>query len=352
MSGLKQRFLRSEDGSFAPAMVIVLVPLLAAVGMVSDYSLGVSEKISMQNALDAASLSSMTLSKDLTKGERQAKLQAAYAANGGKGAATLLDYLVSSDGTATLSASASYAMPTNFMGMAGIDTVEIDVAAAARKNPALIEATFKIKKVSGWWDKTMTLYGVKFGETEAKPLMTIAYQHLSGGDKGYGTTTVSTPNEDGTFKVVQKQECVDTTDSNWTYMDSGKKVKCTLTIGDGTGAPVDVSTMNQLYLEMKIPNPNPGLTGKNKSLPGGTKETLQSNNADTSNYLYIGGKQSPAKKAVDIFSAVPCNETSTQAWEDGGTTPPSSDVNQADFFYDVTGKCDFSQRPSEVALTR
>lgn len=349
MSYSKKSFLKSEDGSFVPALAIALVPLLAAVGMVSDYSRGVSEKTLMQDALDAASLSIMTLPKDLSKPDRQAKLQDAYEANGGKGTAALNAYAVTVDGTATLSASAGYDMPTQFMAIAGIDSVAINVKAAARKNPALIEATFKIKKVSGWFDKTVTLYGTKFNETEAKPLMTIAYRHLSGGDKGYGTAEVSTPNAKGNFKVVQKQECVNYTGSKPTYTDGSKKVKCTFTVGDGAGATIDVSEMNQLYLEMKIPNPNPGYGG---GLPGGTKTTLQSNDSETSNYLYIGTKQSPAKKPVDIFSAVPCNETSTQAWEDGGTNPPSPDVDQADFFYTVTGKCNFSQRASEVALTQ
>jgi hypothetical protein len=338
---------------------------------VTDYSAGVAQRADMQGALDAATLLCMTPSKDLTKDERQQKLQSAYEANGGKGTTKLGAYNVAADGTVTMSASASYAMPTTFMAMAGINSVAIGVQAAARKNPALVQATFKIKKVSGWWDKTMWLYGTKFESTTAQPLMKITYSYNGGGGKGYGTTTIYKITEDPNYPdnrnkdtTTQVQQQVCTTKSKSWYTNNDKKIPsdaiienngqlitaCTTSPSNSEGASIDVSRMNQLYLEMKIPNPNPGLNGR--YLPSGTKTTLQSNDSRTSNYLYIGGVQSPANKTVDIFSAVPCNQTSTQAWEDGGTTPPSSDVNQADFFYDVTGKCNFSQRASEVALTQ
>jgi Flp pilus assembly protein TadG len=344
MPYVMKNFLKSEGGSFVPALAVALVPLLAAVGMVSDYSRGVSQRNSMQEALDAASLSIMTLSKDLTKDERQAKLQSAYEANGGKGTATLKDYAVAANGTATMSASVTYNLPTTFMAMAGIDSVAIGVQAAARKNPALVEANFKIQKVSGYWNKTMTLYGTKFGEKDPLPLMQITYTYNGGGgSKGYGTTTVLTPNSKGNMKnVVQKQEC---TSSNYnggsvpsgSFVDGNKLVKCTFTAGDGSGAPIDVSQMNILYLQMDVPSGNP--------------KKLRTDDPATSNRLYIDGAESPSNKTVDIFSVVPCGQSSTQAWEDGGNAVPAP-VSNADFFYSVTGKCNFSQRASEIALTQ
>src|SRR5690606_33153621 len=134
MPYLKTNFLKSESGSFVPALAVALVPLVAAVGMVSDYSLGVSERAAMQDALDAAALSIMTLSPSLTEDERQQKLQEAYQLNGGNGTATLKEYSVAPDGTVTMSASAAYDMPTAFMALAGIDVVEISVDVASRKD--------------------------------------------------------------------------------------------------------------------------------------------------------------------------------------------------------------------------
>ena len=98
MSGLKKGFLKSRDGSFAPALAVAMVPLVAAVGMVSDYSRGTAERTSMQSALDAASLSIMTMSKDTAKADRQKALQAAYVLNGGNGT----DYVYGGSGNDVL----------------------------------------------------------------------------------------------------------------------------------------------------------------------------------------------------------------------------------------------------------
>ena len=63
------------------------------------------------------------------------------------------------------------------------------------------------------------------------------------------------------------------------------------------------------------------------------------------------GTEVASGKIVDIFTAVPCGETSNQAWEDGGSRVPEP-ISDADFFYSVTGKCDLNQRPSDSLLTQ
>ena len=122
--------------------------------------------------------------------------------------------------------------------------------------------------------------------------------------------------------------------------------------GEHDGAVIDVKDMNILYLQMDVPS------ASTQKPPQPTK--LMSNDPKTSDRLYIGNPDIQAGKMiqvangkmVDIFTAVPCGKTSNQAWEDGGTIPVSSDVNEADFFYNVTGKCNFSERPSETRLTQ
>lgn len=388
MPNVKKTFVKSESGSFVPALAVALVPLVAAVGVVTDYSRGVAEKASMQAALDAASLSIMTLPKDMSTQDRQVHLQSAYEVNGGAGQTKLLTYDVAVTGKATISTSAAYDMPTDFMTVLGIKSVAIGVKAAARKNPALIEATFNVDHVSGYWGKTMYLYGTKFGETAANTLMKIVYtykpytySYTSGNKtysatdpKGYGTTSIYTVS--GTTEtLVQSQTCSQAgQDTNFTeggnifksssMATSGKtngktiyfKTTCNTTNypAGSTGAKIDVSNMNQLYLLMNVPS--------------GPVQNLRSDDPTTSNRLYIGAgyanatekAQNPSlykpiesenNKTVDIFSAVPCGKTSDQAWEDGGNPVPA-DVSNADFFYSITGKCDFSQRASETALTQ
>ena len=173
----------------------------------------------------------------------------------------------------------------------------------------------------------MTLYGTKFGETTPKPLMTINYTYNGYGDpKGYGTTTVGTTNG-STSTAVQKQVCTTGTAKNLQKnLPSGSVIQtdqygtsysCADTFypANGAGAVIDVSQMDQLYLEMDVPS--------------GSPKVLKSNDPSTSNRLYIGTSATDMPEVatgpkVDIFAAVPCGQTGYQAWEDGGSAVPTS----------------------------
>jgi Flp pilus assembly protein TadG len=206
MSRLQTGFLKSDSGSFLPIFAVSLVPLLLALGLSVDYSMATSTKSSMQSALDAATLSVVTLPKTATDTDRQKALQAAFLANGGQGTVTLNTFTVAADGTVDVKATAGYQMPTHFMQIAMIKDVPIAVRSSVNKTPALVEATFKIDKVSGYWGKTMTLFGTKFTESTAKKLMEIKYTYNgAGGLKGFGTTTVSKLDDAGKRTVLQTQ---------------------------------------------------------------------------------------------------------------------------------------------------
>jgi Flp pilus assembly protein TadG len=353
-----RKFLRSTDGSMAPILVLMAVPLVLAVGFSVDYTSAVTTRSNMQDALDAGILAITTMPTDTTKPDRQTLLQQSYTANGGLGTATLDTVSVDAFGTASFTASATYPMPTTFMSIARINTVPIGVISAVRKTPALVQTTFKVTKVSGYWGKTMTLYGTKFGATSAKPLMTITYAYNGFGDpKGYGTTIVNTITNNGGADIttmVQKQVCTTATVNNFNNLPvgaitqtSGSKKYVTTCVdtmypSNGAGAVIDVSQMNALYLQMDVPSGNP--------------KVLKSDDPVTSNRLYMGPSTTNMPEVatgttVNIFTAVPCGQTGYQAWEDGGNAVPAP-VSNADFFYTVMGKCDYSQRPSETVLTQ
>ncbi|MFD1982006.1 TadE/TadG family type IV pilus assembly protein [Mesorhizobium newzealandense] len=357
MRGLAGRFIRSRSGSFAPILVLSMMPILAAIGFSVDYTSAVQTRSNMQAALDAAILSITTMATNSTLAQRQVALQTSYDANGGQGTTTLKNFVVDAGGTATAQATASFSMPTVFMQIARITAVPVAVGSAVSKTPALVQSTFKVEKVSGWWNKTMTLYGTQFGATVAKPLMTITYTYNGAGDpKGYGTTTVSTITNNGgadISTVVQSQVCSTGTVNNFNNVPTGgitqtsgnKKylTTCANTMypANSAGAAIDVSQMGGLYLQMNVPSGNP--------------QNLKSNDPTTSNRLYIDGTEVATGQIVDIFTAVPCGQPSSQAWEDGGSTVPTSaavGTTQADFFYNVTGKCDFNKRPSDTLLTQ
>ncbi|MGO4638668.1 TadE/TadG family type IV pilus assembly protein [Mesorhizobium sp. 2RAF45] len=368
-------FARSRSGSMMPLFFLSLVPLITAVGFSVDYTNAVETRSNMQEALDAATLAITTLPPSTTQPVRQQALQDNFTANNGQGTTTLVSFNVAADGTVTAQTSASFAMPTNFMTIARINTVPVAVASGVNKAPGLVQATFKIDKVSGYWNKTMTLYGTAFSATTSQKLMTASYVYspytysykVNGKSysmtepKGYGTTTISLVNG-STSTIVQTQTCSTigataafTSPPSGAILSAGQydsnsgktvyfQTTCVTTNvpATGAGAAVDVSQMGQLYLQMDVTT--------------GNKATFKSNDATTSDHLYLGTTPTPltevaAGKLIDIFSVVPCSQTSYQAWEDGGTTLPA-DYTNADFVYNISGKCDFNQRPSLTALTQ
>lgn len=360
------RFLRDfasdNRGNIAVTTALLALPLLSAIGLAVDYSSAISYRSGMQNALDAATISIMSLPKETTLADRKKKLQDFYIANGGYGTAKLLTFNINSLGSSDASTNAASSMKTSVMSLAGYSKVDVGVKAAAYKEPALVEASFEIEGVSGWWNKTMSVYGVKFGESKPQKLLEITYVYNNDGKgKGYGTTKISTvtqptsgPNKGkDVATLVQTQKCE--------LKGSSSTPTCTSTNASGqTGkASIDVSQMDQIYLQMDIP----AKSSSNPQNPG-RATTLRTDDPKTSNNLYAGPldpknpsstsnvKQMETGKVVDVFSVVPCGQTSKQAWEDGGTSPPGPTVETADFSYRVAGKCDFSQRPFGITLTQ
>jgi len=357
-----RNFCRNEDGNLAVTFSMVLLPVLLAVGVATDYGAASSNRSLMQNALDAATLSLAALPETMTNPQRQVKLQEFYVGNGGSGTATLNTFTINAVGEVDATSSAAYSMPTNFMQLANITSVAVGVVTEMHKEPTLIEAKFEIEKASGWWNKTMTLKGRKYGEAVTNDLMKITYAYNNSGEgKGYGTTSVYklTKNASGTVvsTLIQQQVC-DTTKRNSTWgdgsslltngernqtpimtIDSGSyKTKCWFKSGLNSDTFIDVSTMEDIYLQMDVPSGNPSV--------------LKSNDPNTADRLYLDEVEVVANgKPVDIFTVVPCGETSRQAWEDGGNATPAP-VSNADFFYKVTGKCDYSQRPIGISLTK
>lgn len=344
-----RRFANDDRGNIAVMTALLTLPLLSAIGLAVDYSSAVSYRSNMQNALDAATISIMSLPKDTTLADRKVKLQQFYLANGGAGATTLKTFNINNIGSSDSTTNAVAAMSTSVMSLAGYSKVNIGVKAAAYKEPALVEASFKIDSASGWWGKTMSVYGIAFGEDKPKKLLDIVYTYNNDGDsKGYGTTKISTVTQPTSGKdkgkdvatLVQTQTCKN--------QGTPKRLSCTTTnaAGQNGDAKIDVSTMDQLYLQMDIPaksTANPQNPGK--------AVTLRTNDPAASDHLYVDGLEMPQGQLVDIFTVVPCGQESTQAWEDGGNALPAP-VSNADFFYKVTGKCEFSQRPFGISLTQ
>lgn len=351
-------FARSEEGNFAVVMALSAVPLLLGAGMAVDYSRATNNRGLMQASLDAATLAVLSLPETATDDDRTTKLRQVYAAGGGLGTATLTDFDIDNLGAASASATAAYNAPTSLMKLAAIDQVAISVNASASKPPQLTEAKFTLDTASGYWNKKMYLFGKKYTAGTKDPdekLMQIDYTYNNGGDpKGYGTTTAYTIklNARGQEEKtkVQQEVCSTSKVGSFNYNLTGKVIRqtggngqkfettCTTTyFNQSTGAVIDVSKMNSLYLRMDVTS--------------GSQNVFRSDDPTTSDHLYLDGVEVKKNQKVDIFSAVPCGQESSQAWEDGGNALPAP-VSNADFYYKVTGKCDYSQKTTGLRLTQ
>lgn len=348
------RFRNSTAGNLTTMAAVLAVPLFLAVGVSVDYSMATMTRSDMQNALDIATMSVINLPKTTTVTQRGQKLQEIYVANRGAGTATISSFSVNAVGAADIATKAQFQQPTTFMRLAGRNDVSVGVNSESHKEPVLVEAKFEIVAASGWWDKTMTLYGTKIGETSAKKLLQIAYTYNRAGEsKGYGNLVVSTVAANGALTTIQTQICETVTVLNFLNLPLGAITstfnglkKLTTCTKNGGAATVDVQDMETLYLQMDVPK-------SSSTYPNNPSRaiTLRSDDPATSDRLYIDGVEVATGQTVDIFTAVPCGQTSEQAWEDGGNAVPAP-VSNADFFYKVTGKCDFSTRPVGIALTK
>lgn len=81
------------------------------------------------------------------------------------------------------------------------------------------------------------------------------------------------------------------------------------------------------------PSPsNPGYIPPNDVVPW-TEQTYRTDDPATASYLYVGGVQLPNGSVPAITSVLPCDGTSSHAWEDGGN------FAQQDFYFDVKTTC-------------
>jgi len=121
------RFLTNARGGVAPLMAIVAVPLMAAVGMAVDYSRVNAARTAFQSALDATAL---MLSKDAATASNEAlQTEATNTFNSLFHRTEVTDVTITPVYTPTggskLTLDGSAVVHTNFLGVIGIDHVDI-----------------------------------------------------------------------------------------------------------------------------------------------------------------------------------------------------------------------------------
>src|SRR5262245_33524761 len=135
-----RRFAGADQGNIAVIFALASVPIITFVGAAIDYSRVNAARTSMQAALDSTAL---MLSKDLTNGtittsdiDARAKTYFAslYTDNSSTVSAASIHTSYTpkdSSGIATIQVSASGSLPTDFLKMAGLPTLEFNTGSTA-----------------------------------------------------------------------------------------------------------------------------------------------------------------------------------------------------------------------------
>jgi Flp pilus assembly protein TadG len=127
VSRMLARFLKNARGGVAPLMAVVAVPVMAAVGMAVDYSRVNAARTAFQVSLDATAL---MLSKDAATETKEAlQTEATKTFNSLFSRSEVTDVnvtpLYTSAGGSKLTLNGTAVVHTNFLGVIGIDHVDI-----------------------------------------------------------------------------------------------------------------------------------------------------------------------------------------------------------------------------------
>lgn len=341
-ASLLKKFRASQNGNMTVIGAVLGVPvLIGAIGLSVDYSMGTNNRTSMQNSLDAAVWQTARLDPNMTKTEMATELQKFYAANGGLGSATV-DTLTTTATHVMLATSASFDMKTTAMGIAGVKNVRITTKAAAQLPYKLTSATFSVTKQSGWWAKSIRLFGRPEGQTKYKQLMRIVYGGKKVGSSNYNPNYKYVNNASGAEVAVTNDPVIDLANIESLYLS--------MTI-DASAASLSESGFADVVMPMTIESDDPALVQRMfVSKTSGSTTTFTQNDS------------------TDIYGRLRCGETEKHSWEDGGslskteikpsTNPkkykivegsyPSSNSTlalkaaQSDFDYTITGRCTYT----------
>jgi Flp pilus assembly protein TadG len=135
-----RRFAGADQGNIAVIFALAAVPIISFVGVAIDYSRVNSARSSMQAALDSTAL---MLSKDLTNGtittaDIDARAKTYFASLYTDKSSTVSDSSIQSSytpkdssGIATIKVTASGSLPTDFLKLAGYQTLDFGTSATA-----------------------------------------------------------------------------------------------------------------------------------------------------------------------------------------------------------------------------
>jgi Flp pilus assembly protein TadG len=129
-------FSRAQSGNVAVIFAISLVPMVAAVGGAVDYSRANSIKSAMQAALDATALMLVKSAESGTPDQLNDKATAYFKAVFKRPEAQNIQITAQfgNEGGLSVSVSGASSLPTDFLGLMGLPTLQISASAVAVSN--------------------------------------------------------------------------------------------------------------------------------------------------------------------------------------------------------------------------
>lgn len=163
------RFLHDKRGNIAMMFGLLSIPLIAATGAAVDYSRAYNQRMVVQDALDAAALAANRLIGSGTVEQITAEAEAFFQANvQGRLDLDLVFSTVVDGGTVTLTT--ELAVPTQFLGLVGINDIKFDLVSRTIAGAATYEVVLVL-------DNSTSMSGTKIAtlRTAATNLVTTLF---------------------------------------------------------------------------------------------------------------------------------------------------------------------------------
>lgn len=302
MNRLTRRFLEDRGGNFGMMTALLAFPLIIAGGSVIDLSTASIAKTNVQGISDSAALAGARIYDGTNANAAKAaaeKFLKGYSADLPKDAT----YNIAMSGQ-TVQVSVSGTSPNTFMGMVGVSTTPVGVAASAIAPMMPKSVTFTPTGAQGWYYKKVSILVVRPKSTVEEVIGTVVYQPTTRNNGGQGTRTIS---PSSTFDLGKYSKLILKMEIKYDSCPIGTKLEL-------DGAKVNCKQDN-------------GNQYKTYNL------TLRTDNPETSHYLFVDGKQLPKGVESPLSNIFECGQTASHAWEDGGG------FDRQDFFYTAEAVC-------------
>ncbi len=169
---LVRRFRGSEHGNIAMLFGLMIVPLIFAVGAAIDYSRASQRKLQFQVALDATALALGLMPQNASQGDLEVKAAEVFNANFAGTGSWGANIVVSKTGS-IIDLSIAGNISTYFMGLANINTIDLNVASQVLIGGGTIEVALVL-------DNSGSMSGSKLSslKTAAEGLVNTLYNGL------------------------------------------------------------------------------------------------------------------------------------------------------------------------------